>query len=77
MPNHVHLVLVPARAEGLGRALGETHRRYGAAIDARLRVTGRSFQGRYASAAMDQDHRPPARLARLPRPPRRNHGPRS
>ena len=28
MPNHVHLILVPAAAEGLGRAVGETHRRY-------------------------------------------------
>jgi len=28
MPNHVHLILVPAREESLARALGETHRRY-------------------------------------------------
>jgi hypothetical protein len=28
MPNHIHLILVPDRAEALGRALGETHRRY-------------------------------------------------
>ncbi len=40
MPNHVHLILVPAAREGLGRALGETHRRYGAVVNARLRVTG-------------------------------------
>jgi putative transposase len=28
MPNHVHLILVPATEDGLARALGETHRRY-------------------------------------------------
>ena len=56
MPNHVHLILVPARAESLGRALGETHRRYSAAINARLRVTGHLFQSRYGSAMMDEDH---------------------
>jgi len=26
MPNHVHLILVPATADGLARAIGETHR---------------------------------------------------
>lgn len=56
MPNHVHLILVPSSAEGLGRALGETHRRYSAAINARLRVTGHLFQARYSSAVMDEDH---------------------
>ncbi|HLW93147.1 MAG TPA: transposase [Roseiarcus sp.] len=56
MPNHVHLILVPTRAEAMGRALGEAHRRYSAAINARLRVTGHLFQARYGSAAMDEDH---------------------
>ena len=28
MPNHVHLILVPATADGLARAIGETHRQY-------------------------------------------------
>jgi putative transposase len=56
MPNHVHLILVPAHAAGLARALGETHRRYSAAINARLRVTGHLFQARYGSVVMDEDH---------------------
>jgi len=56
MPNHVHLILVPAVAEGLGRALGETHRRYSAVVNARLRVTGHLFQSRYGSAVMDEAH---------------------
>ncbi len=28
MPNHIHLIAVPASEEGLRRAIGETHRRY-------------------------------------------------
>jgi hypothetical protein len=28
MPNHVRLILAPATAEGLSRAVGEAHRRY-------------------------------------------------
>jgi putative transposase len=56
MPNHVHLILTPATPEGLGRALGETHRRYSSVINARLRVTGHLFQARYGSLAMDEEH---------------------
>ncbi len=40
MPNHVHLVVVPEDEEGLGRAIGETHRRYTNFINARGRWTG-------------------------------------
>ena len=56
MPNHVHLILAPATAEGLSRAVGEAHRRYTAFFNARARVTGHLFQGRFASVAMDEDH---------------------
>jgi len=56
MPNHVHLILTPRTPEGLGRALGKTHRRYSSFINARLRVTGHLFQSRFASAAMDEEH---------------------
>jgi len=56
MPNHVHLILVPDREESLARALGETHRRYSTAINARLGVTGHLFQARFGSAAMDEEH---------------------
>jgi putative transposase len=56
MPNHIHLILVPDRAEALGRALGETHRRYSSTINARLRVTGHLFQARFGSVAMDEEH---------------------
>jgi len=33
--NHVHLVLAPRTAEGVGRALGKAHRRYAAFVNAR------------------------------------------
>jgi len=56
MPNHVHLILVPATADGLALALGETHRRYTGFVNARLRVTGHLFQGRFGSVAMDEAH---------------------
>ena len=56
MPNHVHLILVPATAEGLARAMGEAHRRYASFINARARWVGHLFQGRYASVPMDETH---------------------
>jgi REP-associated tyrosine transposase len=56
LPNHVHLILVPDREEALGRALGETHRRYFSVVNARLRVTGHLFQSRFGSVVMDEAH---------------------
>jgi putative transposase len=46
MPNHVQLIPVPADADGLGRAVGETHRRCTNFINARGRWTGHLFQSR-------------------------------
>ena len=56
MPNHVHLILVPAQADALGLAVGEAHRRYTNFINARGRWTGHLFQSRFASAVLDDDH---------------------
>ncbi len=56
MPNHVHLILNPRASPALSRALGEAHRRYTAFVNARARVTGHLFQGRFACAAMDEAH---------------------
>ena len=56
MPNHVHLICAPETEEGLSRAVGETHRRYSAVINARLRVTGHLFRSRFSSAVMDDHH---------------------
>ena len=56
MPNHVHLILVPADADGLRRALAPAHRRYAGHIHARERRTGHFWQGRYGAVAMDEEH---------------------
>ena len=56
MPNHVHLILTPTDADGMGRAVGEAHRRYTNFINARGRWTGHLFQSRFASVAMDYTH---------------------
>jgi putative transposase len=56
MPNHVHLILKPVHADGLGRAVGEAHRRYTNFINARGRWTGHLFQSRFASVVLDDLH---------------------
>jgi putative transposase len=56
LPNQVHLILTPASADGLSRAVGEAHRRYAAFVNARARVTGHLFQGRFGCVAMDAPH---------------------
>ncbi len=56
MPNHIHLLLTPSAPEALSRAVGEAHRRYTGFVNARARVTGHLFQGRFASTAMDEAH---------------------
>ena len=56
MPNHVHLIAVPETAQALGRAIGETHRRYTRRINAREDWTGFLWQGRFGSCAMDERH---------------------
>lgn len=37
MPNHVHLIVCPARADGLALALGAAHRRWANFVNARGR----------------------------------------
>ncbi len=55
MTNHVHLVLVPAEATALARAVGETHRRYTRAVNFRERVRGHLFQERFHSFPIQED----------------------
>jgi putative transposase len=56
MPNHVHLILVPAHEDGLRATLADSHRRYTRRINARNDWTGHLWQGRYGSVAMDEAH---------------------
>jgi putative transposase len=56
MPNHVHVVAVPSDEDGLRRTFRHVHRHYTGYINARLRVTGHLWQGRFSSVAMDEAH---------------------
>ena len=56
MPNHAHLILVPATPDGLRRSLFITHRAYAAILNARRDVTGHFWQGRFGSVPMDDAH---------------------
>eukprot|EP00456_Euglypha_rotunda_P052148 TRINITY_DN42045_c0_g1_i4.p2 TRINITY_DN42045_c0_g1~~TRINITY_DN42045_c0_g1_i4.p2 ORF type:complete len:136 (-),score=17.98 TRINITY_DN42045_c0_g1_i4:279-686(-) len=56
MPNHVHIILVPADADGLRPTFADLHRRYTGYVNARRRRTGHLWQGRYGSVPMDEAH---------------------
>jgi putative transposase len=52
MSSHVHLVLVPRRAESLGRALKHAHGRYASYWNAIHHSSGHVWQGRYYSCPL-------------------------
>lgn len=54
MPNHVHLILVPDKKEGLNLAVGEAHRRYTRRINVREGWRGHLWQGRFSSFILDE-----------------------
>lgn len=56
MPNHVHLVLVPAHPDGLRAALANTHKRYTWQVNQREGWHGHLWQSRFASCPMDEPH---------------------
>ena len=56
MSNHVHLVLVPRRAESLGLALKHAHGRYASYWNAIHHSGGHVWQGRYYSCPLDEPH---------------------
>jgi putative transposase len=56
MPNHVHLVAVPKREDGLRRAIGEAHRRYTRYVNFREGWRGHLWQGRFASFVMEEPY---------------------
>jgi putative transposase len=56
MPNHVHLMQVRPSEQALRAALAETHRRHSRAINERAGWRGYLWQGRFASAPMDEPH---------------------
>jgi putative transposase len=56
MPNHVHLILVPADADGLRATLAPAHRLYTGEINRRQGWHGHLWQGRFASFPMEEGH---------------------
>lgn len=56
MPNHVHIIAVPRDEDGLARTFRYVHRHYTGYVNARMRVTGHLWQGRFSSVAMDEAH---------------------
>jgi putative transposase len=56
MSNHVHLVVIPRRAESLGAALKQTHGRYAAYWNAAHTSSGHVWQGRFYSCPLDEAH---------------------
>lgn len=56
MSNHVHLIVVPQRAEAMGLALRHAHGRYASYLNARHGSSGHVWQGRYYSCPLDTGH---------------------
>jgi putative transposase len=54
MPNHVHLVLVPATTHGLHRALKPVHMRHAQRLNQRHDWIGHLWQGRFFSSPLDE-----------------------
>ena len=53
MPNHVHLVLIPAEADGLHRSLKSVHGRYAMRVNRMHDLVGHLWQNRYFSSPLD------------------------
>ena len=56
MDNHVHLIVVPERAESLARGIGEAHRLYTRYVNFEEGVRGYLFQGRFHSCPLSKGH---------------------
>lgn len=56
MPNHVHLILVPTREDGLASALAPVSRRHSLEVNQREGWCGHLWQSRFASFPLDEAH---------------------
>jgi putative transposase len=56
MSNHVHLLVVPCKQDGLARGLKQTHGRFASYWNAANRSNGHVWQGRYYSCPLDEVH---------------------
>jgi putative transposase len=53
MPNHVHLIAIPAEESSLARGIGEAHRKYTRYVNFREGWRGYLFQGRFHSFPLE------------------------
>ncbi len=56
MPNHVHFIAVPQKADGLAKLFSQVHRRYARKINMREDWRGHLWQERFHSYVMDEPH---------------------
>ena len=56
MSNHVHLVMIPCKADTLAVTLKQTHGRYAAYWNAKHGSSGHVWQGRFYSCPLDRPH---------------------
>jgi len=56
MPNHVHVVAIPAHESSLAKLFGVAHHRYACRVNSKHDWTGHLWQERFYSFAMDEVH---------------------
>ena len=56
MPNHIHMIAVPERADSLSLAFGRAHQCYARIINSRNEWTGHLWEQRFSSIPMDEPH---------------------
>jgi len=56
LPGEVQAVMIPSDPDGVRRTFADLHRRYTKHVNVRHGRTGRLWQGRFSSTAMDEDH---------------------
>jgi putative transposase len=56
MSNHVHLIVIPHRADAVALTLKQTHGRYASYWNAAHRSSVHAWQGRYYSCLLDSPH---------------------
>ncbi|MBN1353729.1 MAG: transposase, partial [Candidatus Omnitrophica bacterium] len=54
MPNHVHIIAVPAKEGSLANAIGKTHLKYTRMINFRENWRGYLWQGRFSSYVLSE-----------------------
>jgi putative transposase len=56
MPNHIHMVVVPAAADSLAKFFGPVHCKYAVKVNAAHGWEGHLWQQRFYSTVMDEQH---------------------